>query len=281
MKKKETINGGAWGKKFDAELNTDVCDRYNNAEITVISKLFIQQGNPSGNARTGTTNDSDGTSHDILRWNASEWNAWKSRFVQVARRSGHGKFWLINNFKWNEFKDKAIDYYPNIWCRLKINLVNSAANAHHSITVFRITKSGKRTFRPDFSLMTNYSTWEQRTVQDSNKKWAKQRASVHEFFHILGVKHVDHGKAHCPSASGGNAEACYGVADADIHSLMGAGMELQAKFADPWRRAAIKLTTKGTVGSADDWKPVKTRHYPRTLSEVTNGAAITSRPNRR
>ena len=33
IKTESDVAGGAWGTKFDAELNTDVCDRYNNAEI--------------------------------------------------------------------------------------------------------------------------------------------------------------------------------------------------------------------------------------------------------
>ena len=280
MKKRETINGGAWSKKFDAEINTDVCDRYNNAEITVIPKIYLKQGNPAGGAKTGTANDSNGNAKDIIRWSTSSWKAWKSRFVQVAMRAGHGKFWLLNNLQWNKYTDRGVEYYPNIWCRLKIEITKTAASAHHTITVYRVSKANKN-FRSNFSTMDSYDTRRQKKGTDTNGKALLQRPSVHELFHILGVRHVDHGKAHCPLANGGNAAACYGVADADMHTLMGSGMKMVPKFADPWRRAAVKLTSEGTVGSGNDWKPVMKRHYPRTFPEWAAGDDIIRRPNRK
>jgi hypothetical protein len=279
MKKTDTINGGAWSKKFDAELNTDVCDRYNNAEITVICKLFLEPGNPSGGAAKGTANDANGNSQDVVKWSNSSWNSWKTRFVQVVKQSGHGKFWLLNNLQWNKYQDKGVTYYPNIWCRLSVELVNSAATAHHKITVYRVPKSG-RGFRSNFSTMDSYDTELQKKKKDSAGKWMKQRPSVHEFFHILGVRHVDHGQAHCPLANHGNGASCYGVADDDMHTLMGWGMGLHAKFADPWRRAAVKLTGEGTVASGNDWQPRLKRHYPRTFDEWARGDEITRRPKR-
>ena len=280
MKKRETVNGGAWGKKFDAIINTDVCDRYNNAEITVVAKLFLQQGNPDGGAKNGTANDANGNAKNIIRWTSSSWRAWTSRFVQVNMRTGHGKFWLINNLQWNKFKDRGVEYYPNIWCRLKIEMTKTAAAAHHTITVYRVTKSNKN-FRSDFSTMDSYDNWRQKKGTDSAGKTLKQRPSVHELFHILGVRHVDHGKAHCPLANGGNAASCYGVADADMHSLMGSGMKMQPQFADPWRRAAVKLTARGTVGSGNDWQAAMQRHYPRTFEEWADGEDVIRRRRRK
>lgn len=117
---------------------------------------------------------------------------------------------------------------------------------------------------------------------DSAGKKVYQRPAVHEFFHILGVRHIDHGEANCPDATHtGNEGVCYGDTDDDIHTLMGSGMDLNAKFADPWRRAAVKLTGKGAVGTPADWKPVLLRHYPRTVDEEARNEAITRKPNRK
>ena len=128
--------------------------------------------------------------------------------------------------------------------------------------------------------MDSYDTWRQRKKSDSDGKFIRQRPAVHELFHVLGVRHVDHGKAHCPIAESGNAGECYGVDDADMRSLMGSGMKLQAKFADPWRRAVASLTGTGAVSSAADWQPKLIRHYPRTLEELDRGDSIIRRPRR-
>ena len=278
MIKNETINAGKWNKKFTGLLNSDVCDRYNNAEITVISKLYLKQGNPSGGVARGTANDSDGNSQDVWKWTPSAWRAWTKQMVNVCSAYS-GKFWLINNDKWGAFVDRGVTYYPNIWCRHLIELVNSDVNAHHTITVYRVPKSG-RNFRSDFELMDSYDTQLQHKDTDSRGKKLMQRPAVHEYFHTLGVRHIDHGEANCPAADSGNASTCYGNTDADQKTLMGNGMGLHPKFADPWRRAAVKLTGAGTVASATSWKAELLRHYPRTLAEVNRKAKIKRRPNR-
>ena len=70
----------------------------------------------------------------------------------------------------------------------------------------------------------------------------------------MGLGHVDIGKAHCPADADTNISACYGVADVDKKSVMGSGMELRVKQAEPWRKAMIALTSQGVLLKADDWK---------------------------
>lgn len=279
-RKTDTINGGMWGKKFSGELDPDVCDRYNNADLTVISKIHLVQGNPAAGANRGTTPDSDGTSVRIKKWDREAWNWWSMRFKSVCQLYS-GKFWLINNLKWNKYEDRKVEYYPNIWCRLKLELVKTAAEAHHAITVYRVSWDDRLKFRSHFEMMSSFDTELMYTGKDSAGKKIHQRSAVHEYFHTLGVRHVDHGEANCPAGDGGNANTCYGDTDDDMHTLMGKGMSLNAKFADPWRRAAVKLTGKGNVATAADWKPVLLRHYPRTVDEESRNEAITRKPNRK
>ena len=279
VKKVETVTAGKWSKKFSAELNTDVCDRYNNAEITINSKIQLIKGDPSGGANAGTQNDAGGNSQNIIKWNDAAWTIWKAKFVK-ASTAYSGKFWLVNNDKWGEFEDKRVKYFPNIWCRHGIELVNSAINAHHTITVYRVPASG-RGFQSDFSTMDSYDTELQNKKQDSRHRWIKQRPAVHEYFHTLGVVHIDHGEANCPAADSGNEASCYGDTDADRRTLMGAGMNLHARFADPWRRAAIKLTGIGTVASATAWTAMLRQHYPRTETEADHNVAVLVRPKRK
>ena len=260
-------------------MNTDVCDRLNNAEITVIAKVFLIQGDPAGGAKKGTANDADTNSQNIIKWDTGSWNIWKQKFASSAM-TFHGKFWLVNNHKWNEYEDRTVKYFPNIWCGLKIEFAASAATAHHSITVYRVPRSG-RGFRSNFSLMDSYDVELQKKGSDSAGKVLRQKPAVHELFHTLGVRHIDHGEATCPIGDSGNANPCYGDTDDDRHTLMGSAMNVHEKFADPWRRAAVKLTGKGAVGTATDWQAKLKRHYPRTQEEVDRDAQITHPPIRK
>ncbi len=75
-------------KKFDAELNTDSCDPYNNAELTLTLRMGFRQINPSGGANSGTHHDyGDATAptRRIVKWTDTEWSNWKMSFVLLRR----------------------------------------------------------------------------------------------------------------------------------------------------------------------------------------------------
>lgn len=119
-----------------------------------------------------------------------------------------------------------------------------------------------------------------RKETDSAGRPIMQRAHVHEIGHLLGLAHIDVGKAHCPATGNTNASACYGVADSDKRTVMGDGMTLRTSFATPWRRAVVQLTGEGHVATGNDWKARMRRQYPRTPGEALAHMEITSRPVR-
>ncbi len=65
--------------QFEAELNTDCCDPYNNAELTLTLKLGFRQINPAGGAAEGTYHDygdaAEPTSK-IGNWTTGSWTLW-------------------------------------------------------------------------------------------------------------------------------------------------------------------------------------------------------------
>ena len=52
----------------DYILDTDKCDPYTNAELTIHLKLGFRAANPEGGALRGTHNDADGKSRATVRW---------------------------------------------------------------------------------------------------------------------------------------------------------------------------------------------------------------------
>lgn len=277
MKKKITT------KSWDALLDTDVCDPYNNAELTITLKMGFKQINPAGGAAKGTYNDygkATEPSRKTVKWTPASWTSWKSNFVNSAQKYWHGKFWLVNNFPVLEFKHKGVEYRPNVWCRFKLVSGDTFPGTyHHTIEVVRLDPT-ETWFGSHSKLYDSLDTSLVRKGTNAKGKKIMQRAHVHEVGHLLGLGHVDIGKKHCPSTGDTNLPACYGAKDVDKYSVMGQGMQLRDKHANPWRRAMKQATSKGAVAAVADWAPKTRRHYPRTLAEVTAKKSVTTRPKR-
>ncbi len=274
---------GVCTASHDIDLDSDVCDPYTNADLTITLNLGFRQINPSGGAAEGNYHDYDDATaptRKIIKWTPGAWELWKREFIKSAQSFWHGKFWLVNNFSQLEFEHKGKRYRPNIWCRFKL-LGGDADKGvrHHIIDVVRLHRT-ETWFGSHSTLYDNLDTNSVQKGTDGAGKAIMQRAHVHEVGHLMGLGHVDIGKAHCPPGGDTNASACYGVADVDKLSVMGQGMELRSDHAMPWRKGIIQLLGVGHAASKTDWEAKRLQHYPRTSAEVLSHAAITVRPKR-
>lgn len=88
---KKTIYKPLW----DATIDSGMCDKYNNAELTLTLKLAFKQVNPAAGALSGVYHDygdSRATARKIARWSPADSIAWKMSFIRSAEQFWKGKF---------------------------------------------------------------------------------------------------------------------------------------------------------------------------------------------
>ncbi len=251
---------------YDANLDLRYADRApqdQNAILWLTLKVHLKQINPEGGAETGTRPDHDKKPRKIVKWTPGEWANWTE-----AYRSTGEKFWDRNFALYNDFMlflNRRADwtYRAHVLCRFRLKLVKES-EAHHRINVVKLDPS-ETFFRSDSANYDNLDMNSEKTRQLSDGTWVEQRAHIHEIGHILGLRHVGYGKAHCPHGSNSGKTMCYGKADKDRLNIMGNGMALSKDNAMPWRLAVAEMTGKGTkdVKGGRAWRPVvHKRIYP-------------------
>lgn len=264
----------------DYALDTNACNAYTNAELTIHLKLGFRRINPANGATHGTFPDSDGKPRAIVRWGDNAWNRWTQCFARSAEAYWSRRFWLVNTFSILDLECDGTVYRPNVLCRLRVsaNLLENFTS-HQIIDVVKLGPL-ERSFRSSSLLFSSDDMRPRADAQDSRGRGVLNMTHVHEVGHLLGLGHVDIGKPHCPVTGDTNAVACYGVQDTDKNSVMGAGAYVRSEHAMPWRRAMVLLTAMGNADTLTDWPPVRIQVFPRTVEEAVANKMITARPVR-
>ena len=263
---------------FDAELNTDICDTNINMDLTLTLRIGLEWLSNDGS----DMEDGSGTPRKTIPWTPGAWAQWKDNFVKTSESYWSGKFWLLNETGLFAVKKGGQTYIPNAYCKLKIVLQDARlSNNHSTVDVVRLHPSETAFREADYRFSSRVMDLRP-VVKNSTGKTIMQRPGLHEVGHLLGMNHVDYGKTHCPTGSPQNERVCYGVADIDLGSIMGAGMQLREANARPWQIAMQKFAiTQGQTGQPPVpglftdalaglklWDAKMARVYPRTVQEV-------------
>ncbi len=270
--------------RYDAELNTDPCNAYNNANLTLKMRLGFNQINPKNGADKGKYKDASGKVRDIIKWTDDAWKAWKYHFLLSAKNYWSGNFWLHNNCGGFAFKQRGEIYLPNIYCLLDISTAYPKSSPHHNIDVVRVIPD--KAFDSNVILMDSDDIQFSSPLKNSKGNKIFYKTHLHEVGHMLGLGHVDIGKAHCPSTNT-NSRECYGITDESKYSIMGAGPLARDSNAAPWLKAMEKFDKDLYISKIymppkkrfsipqKNWIIKRKRIYPATSAEYESFQIIT------
>ena len=265
--------------RYDCFLNTDVVSHDRNAELTIILRIFFQQG-------SGTVSDITGITRQARPWPSSEWQGFKRRITTESMRLWNGKFWLIppsntTMFTWtggsrvsalmrqydpirsmsqtilgNSDVDDVVPQsgsaiQTNIYCKFRIEETDTASNAH-------LTLRGDYLGRRTDGFYTNSVGDGQGIFQSGvlneytfpgqhRHSTVRQRQYLHEIGHAIGQRHVgfvvsDSTCSEVNPASGTHNQCYVGRTWEDENNVMGSGTRLREENAISWVHALSHIT---------------------------------------
>jgi hypothetical protein len=269
---------------YGIELDSTVCDPYNNCNLTLTLRVHFAPINPDFGKGTGTAFDADNKPVSIVAWDDA-WAPWLNGVRTKCEAFWSGKFWLRtpDGCAAFDFTDKGSTYRPNIYCRFKLKAEPQPVAGVPEITIVRLANGA--------NYRSESAAWRDTAIDPQDKgckrPGGQQIAAFHEIGHLLGLHHVNTtgplrwGWLLCNletvfSDEKENSDACYGVNDDETCDIMGGGSQLHEWHAKPWKEAIEMFTKTGQ----SQWLPQMTRQYPRTDEDRQLRRWPTSKPNR-
>ena len=253
---------------FSSEFRNTMANHTTNPELTLVLKLHL---NKVTRASQATIQDANGTTFQVLDWTTDGWARFKRNFQAMGQSFWSGKFWLVppHNIPELQYTLGSRTYQCNVWCRVRIEVQETAAGAHQTIQAVRVRSNGgamtSGTFRSHAQLYDQYDLGLGTYVR--NGRTYMQRTFIHEIGHALGLPHIAQMTANsaCPAANT-NADACYGTVHEEQRDIMGFGHALSLHDARPWLgRIHDHLHDPAFVGPPQSFTASLRRVYPRAM----------------
>lgn len=254
---------------FNSEFRTSMANSTTNAELTLVLKLHMDKVTQ---ASQSTIQDVDGTVFQVRDWSADGWSRFMRNFRSMGQAYWSGKFWLVSPAGTTDLQVRHTGrlYQCNVWCRVRIEVQESAAGAHQSIRCVRIRSNGgpmnAGTFR-SHSLLYDQNDLGVGSYTRGGRVYT-QRTFIHEIGHALGLPHIAEmtGNAACPAANT-NADACYGIEREEREDIMGFGHRLSLNDARPWRNRIHEHVRDTTfIGPPLGFTTAMRRAYPEAVA---------------
>jgi hypothetical protein len=263
----------AYGGKWDADLVDWKIDPSTNAYLRIFIRIFFAKIDPAG--KTGTYGDTDDTAakpskKPIQKWKPGEFERYVRNLTSCAQRFWDGQFWLKTPKTYDGLNYLAHGrpaHRCNVYCKLDLEAVSQARDAHYTIAVVRAQDGVK--FRSNSVL---YSQNDIKSAQMIPHSTVKFWTHFHEVGHLIGLGHV--GTCGKINVHNDNSPTAYGVTAQEMLDVMGRGYVRHNWHATPWQQAAEAFTGVKVA----DWK-VFQHHIRPGASECKPGVFIEESTN--
>jgi hypothetical protein len=256
------------GSQFDSRFSTDHVSESRNADLYLITRVFLQRYDPPGG--TEIFRDSVNTGVRLDCWTSGgEWLDFRMQFKRQTEGRFRDKLWLVPSCNWGaEVSAANALYRPNVKCMLRVDLAESEVNAHLRIICYHIPRGGffrssmdRRTRRGS---LDNQDQFSHPTICE-----AEQETIPHEFGHYVGLSHVGR---RAPGCVEGNEDICYCPSNYSGTDLMGGGDRIDPWHAGPW----IKRIGRHLVDPPEPvkWSATIARPRPLRLEPPRQGPAM-------
>ena len=175
----------------------------------------------------------------------------------------------------------AATHRPNVYCKFRLELVNSlAGHPHKTIQLVRLDrKTGtSTTFRSDDSHYDNFdlgtATYDHVLDHLGKEHTYYQKTFVHEIGHALGLAHIGILVGNAAAVAHPNGQEAYGygtLTKTQSANIMGYGMNLTTIDAQAW----VDRIAQHTGTTAAKWTAAMASHgkwpHPRPLKMIPMG----------
>lgn len=294
---KEWVRGG---RNFDSHLVARHVGASHNAELILQIRVYLERIPPlssiparpptMGVHRAGRSTPTDRRWEDdlIVPWSDQEWTAWRASVEPILQsafngRDNAGRYWLVPRDSdgraayWGvgEPSPTGSVQVPNVKCLFDIQLVPSAGNAQRVVQCVHYAPNARGVLRAYMDSEGGGMLHNLTTTGRQNITGNSQTAVVHEFFHALGMNHVNSPRnldeAFVRFFTEGwqpNSEAEYGVTPRQRSNIMGGGSTFEGWNFWPWLNRLQAHLDADFEAPAVQWDVVD--HWPSPQPVILN-----------